>query len=77
MLERATGRAGVFALPEDHKLFASNNRLDGTPDENRASVQGSIAYFGTYTVNDADHTLTFHIERCTFRIGTGPIRSES
>ena len=46
--------------------FASNNRNEGTPEENKAVVQGSIAHFGTYTVNDADKTITFHIEASTF-----------
>ena len=46
--------------------FASNNRNEGTPEENKAVVQGSIAHFGTYTVNDADKTITFHIETSTF-----------
>lgn len=46
--------------------FASNNRNQGTPEENKAAVQGSIAHFGTYTVNDADKTITFHIETSTF-----------
>ena len=46
--------------------FASNNRNEGTPEENKAVVQGSIAHFGTYTVNDADKTIIFHIESSTF-----------
>lgn len=46
--------------------FASNNRNEGTPEENKAVVQGSIAHFGTYSVNDADRTITFHIEASTF-----------
>jgi ABC-type transport system substrate-binding protein len=46
--------------------FASNNRAKGTPDENKAVVQGSIAYFGTYSLDGSDGTLTLHIERCTF-----------
>lgn len=54
-----TARSG---LPK----FASNNRNEGTPEENKAVVQGSIAHFGTYTVNDADKTITFHIETSTF-----------
>ena len=29
--------------------FASANRMSGTAEENKAVVQGSIAYFGTYT----------------------------
>jgi hypothetical protein len=45
--------------------FASNNRAQGTPEENKAVVQGSIAYFGTYSL-DQDGTLIFHIERCSF-----------
>jgi hypothetical protein len=46
--------------------FASNNRNEGTAEENKAVVQGSIAHFGTYTVNDADKTIVFHIESSTF-----------
>lgn len=46
--------------------FASNDRNKGTPEENKAVVQGSISHFGTYTVNDADRNITFHIEASTF-----------
>ena len=35
----------------DLPKFASNNRAQGTPEENKAVVQGSIATFGTYTVD--------------------------
>src|ERR1700676_1616612 len=27
-----------------------DNRLQGTPDQNKAVAQGSVAYYGTYTV---------------------------
>jgi hypothetical protein len=46
--------------------FASNNRQEGTAEENRAIVQGVLCYFGTYSVNEADHTLNFHIESSSF-----------
>ena len=46
--------------------FASNNRMEGTPEEYKAVVQGSNAHFGRYTVNEADKTITFHIENSTF-----------
>jgi len=46
--------------------FAANNRMEGTPEEYKAVVQGSIAHFGTYTINEADKTITFHIEASTF-----------
>jgi Lipocalin-like domain len=31
--------------------FASGSRLQGTPEENKAVVQGSLASFGTYSVS--------------------------
>jgi Lipocalin-like domain len=62
----ANGHFAITLLGEGRRKFASNNRLESTPDENKSVVQGAIAYFGTYTVNEADHTLNFHIERCTF-----------
>jgi hypothetical protein len=61
-----SGRFAITIIGAARPKFANNNRLDGTADENKAAVHGAIAYFGTYTVNEADHTLNFHIERCTF-----------
>ncbi|TFV95443.1 hypothetical protein E4K72_17930 [Oxalobacteraceae bacterium OM1] len=46
--------------------FAANDRNQGTSDEYKAVVQGSIAHFGKYTVNEAEKTITFNIETCTF-----------
>lgn len=50
----------------DLPKFASNNRAAGTPEENKAVVQGSIAYAGTYKYNTADKSWTLHIEETTF-----------
>jgi len=33
----------------DRPKFAANNRMQGTPDENKATMQGTLAYFGTYS----------------------------
>ncbi len=60
---------GHFALVDtrsDLPRFASNSRQTGTPDEYKAVVQGSIAYFGTYSVNEADKVITVQIEGSTF-----------
>jgi hypothetical protein len=53
------------ALPK----FASNNRAAGTPEENAAIARGSIAVFGTYSVEGKD--LVLQIERSTFPNWTG------
>ena len=73
----ANGHFAITLLGAARPKFVSNNRLEGTADENKAVVQGSIAYFGTYTVNEADHTLNFHIERCTFPNWDGTTQKRS
>jgi Lipocalin-like domain len=48
----ASGRFVSVGTRPDLPKFASNNRMQGTAEENKAIVQGSIAYFGTYSVVD-------------------------
>jgi Lipocalin-like domain len=55
-----------MVLRSDLPQFASGNRMTGTPDENKAIVQGCIAYFGTYTIDEATHVLTVLVEGSTF-----------
>lgn len=62
----SNGRYMLLTARSGQPKFASNNRMEGTPEENKAIVQGSIAHFGRYTVNEADKTITFHIEISTF-----------
>ncbi|QUN32193.1 lipocalin-like domain-containing protein (plasmid) [Cupriavidus sp. KK10] len=50
----------------DIAKFASANRMEGTPEENKAIARGMIAHFGTYTVNEADKTITFHVATSSF-----------
>ena len=60
------GRYTLVYLRSDLPKFASNNRAMGTPEENKADVQGSIAHFGTYSVGEDNKTLIFRIESSTF-----------
>jgi hypothetical protein len=46
--------------------FASNNRANGTVEENKAVVGGTLAHSGTYTVDETNHTLTFHVQGSSF-----------
>ena len=48
----------------DRSKFASGRRDQGTPEENKATVQGSLAYCGTYSVNN--DTLILKIEASTY-----------
>ena len=62
----ANGRYVLVIARADLPKVASNNRTTATPEENRAIVQGSIAHFGTVSVNAADKTITFKIETSLF-----------
>ena len=55
------GRYVVSILHSTLPKIASNNAMTGTADENKAIVQGSITFFGTYTVNDKDGTMVGHV----------------
>jgi len=70
------GRYSVQLMRSDLPKFASNSRTNGTPEEYKAVVNGSIASFGTYTVNEANKTFTIHYEGSTFpnRKGTEETR---
>jgi hypothetical protein len=46
--------------------FKSNNREQGTAEENRAVVQGTVSYYGTYSVNEKDKIFAVHIEACSY-----------
>jgi hypothetical protein len=61
----ASARFVQVVARSDLPKFVSNNRNTGSPEENKAVVQGSVAYFGAYTVNE-DGALTLRIERSTF-----------
>jgi Lipocalin-like domain len=62
----ANGRFMITVVRSDLPNFASNNRMRGTPDENNSVVQGSIAYYGTYTIEEATRVITVNVEGSTF-----------
>jgi hypothetical protein len=65
------GHISVQFIGSDLPKFASNDRLQGTPEENKAVEQGILCYFGTYSVSDADRSLNIHIESSSFPNWTG------
>ena len=57
--------------------FESNDRKLGTALENGIAMQGSLAYFGTYSVDSAKLQLTLHVKRCLFPNWNGVDRKAS
>jgi hypothetical protein len=74
--ERTQGRAGsrpwvvghstLICARDDLPQSTSVGRASRSPQENRAVVQGTIAFFGTYAVEDGGKTLVMRIEKGTF-----------
>jgi hypothetical protein len=65
------GHISVQFIGSDLPKFASNDRLDSTPEENKTVAHGILCYFGTYSVSDADRSLNIHIESSSFPNWTG------
>jgi hypothetical protein len=62
----AAGNYLLMTARSGQPRFASSNREEGTPEENRSVVQGSIAHFGRYSIDEAGKSITFHIQTSTF-----------
>jgi hypothetical protein len=62
----ATGHYIVFNTSSSLPKIATNNRMSGTADENKAIVQGSLSSYGTYSVDEAGKMILLHVEASTF-----------
>src|SRR5262245_8648022 len=73
MMVDANGRFMITVVRCDLSQFASNNRMTATPAEATAVVQGSIAYYGSYSIDEATRVITVHVDGSTcpkFTVGT-------
>ncbi len=65
----ASGHFTQMLLRADLPKYA--NRLQGTPEQNKAVAQGLVAYYGTYTVNEAEKVVSVHIVGGSFATFNG------
>jgi hypothetical protein len=62
----ANGRFYVMFARSDLPKIMSRDPMKSTPEENKAVMEGSIAYFGTYTVDEAGKSISLRVEASTF-----------
>ena len=62
----ADGHYVVEIFRSDRLKFASGDRAKGTPEEYKDAVLSTSCHFGTYTVDVAKGTITFHLERASY-----------
>jgi len=60
------GRFMMFIARPGIPKFVAGKRDAGTPEENKAVLAGVLAFFGTYSVNEADQILILRPEASTF-----------
>jgi hypothetical protein len=60
------GHFALFQSRGELPKLSSNDRANATPEEAAAIVGGSIAYYGTYSVNEAAKSLSVTLEGSTF-----------
>jgi hypothetical protein len=53
-------------MRSDRAKYAVNDRMQGTADENKATAQGTITYFGTYTVSEPDRMISIDVVGSSF-----------
>jgi hypothetical protein len=65
----ASGRYVITVMRSDRANFAIDDFAQigqSTAQENQATARGTIAYFGTYAVNEDDRTIAIHVEASSF-----------
>jgi len=60
------GHFAQIHVAADVPKIASNNRMTGTPEEYAAIMKRSISVFGTWTVDEANKTVTYNIVSASF-----------
>ena len=70
------GHFAFLSVRADLPRLANPDRARATAEEAKAVVAGSIAYYGTYSINEADKVLTAKVEGSTYAnlIGTNQKR---
>src|SRR5260370_37886042 len=66
MILDAGGNYTQILVRPDLPKYSSNDRTQGMPEEHAATVRGSVANFGTWSVDEAARTLTYHNLGSTF-----------
>jgi hypothetical protein len=62
----SAGRYIITVMRSDRAKYASDALWQGTAEENKATADGTITYFGTYSVNEADSSIAIHIDGSSF-----------
>lgn len=73
----ADGQYIQMTVRPDTPKFKINNRLEGTSEENKAVLAGTVAYFGTWSVDEAKKSMTVRIDGSLFPNQAGTVSTRN
>jgi hypothetical protein len=56
----------ITVMRANRAAYASAHPAQGTAEENRVTAAGTMTYFGSYTVREAERIIDIHIEASSF-----------
>jgi hypothetical protein len=62
----ADGNMAAQIMDPDRPKFTAKDHMKGTDEEVRAAFEGYQAYYGTYEVDEENHTIIHHVEGSVF-----------
>ncbi len=62
----AGGLMSVHLMRRNRPRFATNDRLGGTPEQIKAAFQGYHGYYGTFSVDEREQSVTHHLQGASF-----------
>lgn len=69
-----SGNYAIQILKASRPSVAAGDKNKATAGENAALVQGNNSHYGTYTINQAGKTITFHIENAFYPNWEGTVQ---
>jgi Lipocalin-like domain len=62
----AGGRYIISVMRSDRAKYANAAPWQGTAEENKATADGTMTYFGTYSMSEAESSVAIHVEGCSY-----------
>ncbi len=61
-----SGWMALQVIDPERPKFATNDWMSGTPEEAKSALDGCMAYYGTFELNDYKGTIVHHVQGSSF-----------
>ena len=71
-----SGYMSLHVIDPERPKFTTNDWMSGTAEEAKAALDGCMAYYGTFEVDDVKGTIVHHVEHSSFPNWSGTDREQ-